>query len=145
MKHCLGYACTYMRVLVCVLAHRFSTWIALLQQKVIYESEFNKHVRMIYVHTHTHTNVCKCVCVRMQMRKYVAYNALYICMYVCMYGCVSGIYVCTNIRILLTEFAAAAAVAKQNTPQHTTHKTDRNTAQHNKTKRTATRSDPYAV
>lgn len=67
------------------------------------------------------------------------------CIYVCMYGCVSGIYVCTNIRILLTEFAAAAAVAKQNTPQHTTHKTDRNTAQHNKTKRTATRSDPYAV
>lgn len=84
MKHCLGYACTYMPALVCVRAHRFSTWIALLQQKVIYESEFNKHVRMIYVHTHTHTNVCKCVCVRMQMRKYVAYNALYIHMYVCM-------------------------------------------------------------
>lgn len=143
MKHCLGYACTYMRALVCVRAHRFSTWIELLQQKVIYESEFNKHVRMIYVHTHTHTNVCKCVCVCVCRCESMWHTMR--CIYVCMYGCVSGIYVCTNIRILLTEFAAAAAVAKQNTPQHTTHKTDRNTAQHNKTKRTATRSDPYAV
>lgn len=41
-------------------------------KRVIYESEFNKHVRMIYAQKHTHTCICVCVCVRMQMRKYVA-------------------------------------------------------------------------
>lgn len=132
-------------VCLCTRSHRFSTWIALLQQKVIYESEFNKHVRMIYAQTHTHTQVFTCVCVCVCRCESMWHTMR--CRYVCMGVFVSGIYVCTNIRILLTEFAAAAAVAKQNTPQHTT---DRNTAlhnttQHNKTKRTATRSDPYAV
>lgn len=56
---------------------------------------------------------------------------------------VSGIYVCTNIRILLTEFAAAAAVAKQNTPQHTTHnRSQHSTTQHNTTKQNAQQRDP---
>lgn len=84
MKHCLGYACTYMPALVCVRTHRFSTWIALLQQKVIYESEFNKHVRMIYVHTHTRTQmyVNVCVCAYADAKVCGIQCAVY--MYVCM-------------------------------------------------------------
>lgn len=59
-------ACTFMHACAClctyiVRAHRFSTWIALLQQKVIYESEFNKHVRMIYAQSHVYLYVCMCV------------------------------------------------------------------------------------
>lgn len=138
-KHetCLGYACTYMHVPVCLCArsHRFSTWIALLQQKVIYESEFNKHVRMIYAHTHTHTIIYVCVCVCRCESMWHTMRCRYVCV------CVSGIYVCTNIRILLTEFAAAA-VAKQNTPQHTTHnRSQHSTTQHNTTQQNKTHSN----
>lgn len=118
-------------VCLCARSHRFSTWIALLQQKVIYESEFNKHVRMIYAHTHTHTIIYVCVCVCRCESMWHTMRCRYVCV------CVSGIYVCTNIRILLTEFAAAA-VAKQNTPQHTT---DRNTALHNTTQQNKTHSN----
>lgn len=133
----MGYACTYMHVPVCLCArsHRFSTWIALLQQKVIYESEFNKHVRMIYAHTHTHTIIYVCVCVCRCESMWHTMRCRYVCV------CVSGIYVCTNIRILLTEFAAAA-VAKQNTPQHTTHnRSQHSTTQHNTTQQNKTHSN----
>lgn len=139
----MGYACTYMHVPVCLCArsHRFSTWIALLQQKVIYESEFNKHVRMIYAQTHTRTQVFTCVCVCVCRCESMWHTMR--CRYVCMGVFVSGIYVCTNIRILLTEFAAAAVVAKQNTPQHTTHnRSQHSTTQHNTTKQNAQQRDP---
>lgn len=138
----MGYACTYMHVPVCLCArsHRFSTWIALLQQKVIYESEFNKHVRMIYAQTHTRTQVFTCVCVCVCRCESMWHTMR--CRYVCMGVFVSGIYVCTNIRILLTEFAAAAAVAKQNTPQHTTHnRSQHSTTQHNTTQQNKTHSN----
>lgn len=143
----MGYACTYMHVLVCVRAHRFSTWIALFQQKVIYESEFNKHVRMIYAHTHTHTNVCKFVCVCAYADAKVCGIQCPVYIYVCMYVCVSGIYVCTNIRILIINWVRCCCCQTQHTATHNTQPiaTQHNTTQQNKTKRTATRSDPYAV
>lgn len=99
----------------------------------------NTSVWFMHKHTHAHKylSVCVCVCV---CRCESMWHTMR-CRYVCMGVFVSGIYVCTNIRILLTEFAAAA-VAKQNTPQHTTHnRSQHSTTQHNTTQQNKTHSN----
>lgn len=143
MKHVWAmHARTCMCLSVCVRAHiDFRPGLHFYNKRLSMKVNLtNTSVWFMHKHTHAHKylSVCVCVCV---CRCESMWHTMR-CRYVCMGVFVSGIYVCTNIRILLTEFAAAAAVAKQNTPQHTTHnRSQHSTTQHNTTQQNKTHSN----
>lgn len=141
MKHVWAmHARTCMCLFVCVRAHiDFRPGLHFYNKRLSMKVNLtNTSVWFMHTHTHAHKYLSVCVCV---CRCESMWHTMR-CRYVCIGVFVSGIYVCTNIRILLTEFAAAAAVAKQNTPQHTTHnRSQHSTTQHNTTQLNKTHSN----